>query len=81
MPKYIIKEERLNEFMSTLFKYMAKKQGQKVAKKVQNDPKLKAWIKQGDDLADKIEKHIKDRKEDDPEYAAASDAYDRFLKS
>ena len=45
------------------------------------DKKLQGYIKQAEKTADDIESHIKQRRKDDPEYAAAADAFDDFLKS
>jgi len=81
MPNYIIKEERISEFVGTLFKLIGKRKGKSLAKKLEKDPKLQSYIKHAEKAADDIEKHIKDRRKNDPEYDAAAQAFQDFLKS
>jgi hypothetical protein len=81
MPNYIIKEERLTEFIGSLFKAIGKRKGKSIAKKLNTDKKLQSYIKQAEDAADSIERHIKDRRKNDPEYDAAAQAFNDFLKS
>ena len=81
MPNYIIKEERISEFVGSLFKLIGKRKGKSLAKKMNLDKKLQGYIKQAEKTAYDIETHIKQRRKDDPEYAAAADSFDDFLKS
>ena len=81
MPNYIIKEERLTELIGSLFKAIGKRKGKSIAKKLNTDKKLQSYIKQAEDAADSIERHIKDRRKNDPEYDAAAQAFNDFLKS
>jgi len=81
MPNYIIKEERITEFIGSLFKAIGKRKGKSIAKKLDSDKKLQSYIKQAEKAADDIEKHIKDRRKNDPEYDAAAQSFQDFLKS
>jgi hypothetical protein len=81
MPNYIIKEERITEFIGSLFKAIGKRKGKSIAKKLDTDKKLQSYIQQAEKAADSIEKHIKDRRKKDPEYDAAAQAFNDFLKS
>ena len=74
-------QERIKEFIGSLLNAIGKRKRKYISKKLDSDKKLQSYIKHAEKAADDIEKHIKDRRKNDPEYDAAAQAFDDFLKS
>jgi hypothetical protein len=80
MPNYIIKEEKqLNEFISSFFNWIGKRKGKKLANHLKKDPQLTKWVKDGDELADKIAKHMRAKAKKDPAYKASMKSVQDFI--
>jgi|TARA_Y100000310_G_scaffold79603_1_gene76241 hypothetical protein len=80
MSKYVIKEERINEFIGAIFKSFAKKKGKSIAKTFKKDPEMQKLFKRGDELQKDMETLIKKKREADPEYKKSYDELEAFLK-
>ena len=73
MPKYIVKEGILDKFLGKVFGAIASGKGKKLAKSLSFDPILQGHIKDANDAASKVKKHIAINRKKDP-------ALDRALK-
>ena len=80
MPNYIIKEEKqLNEFIGSFFNWIGKRKGKALANHLKKDPQLTKWVKDGDDLANKIAKHMRAKAKKDPAYKASMKSVQDFI--
>ena len=80
MSKYVIKEERINEFIGAIFKSFAKKKGKSIAKTFKKDPEMQKLFKRGDELAKDMKILINKKRKEDPEYKKAYDDLEDFFE-
>jgi hypothetical protein len=73
MPKYIVKEGILDKFLGKIFGAIASGKGKKLAKSLQFDPILQGHIKDANNAAEKVRKHIAINRKKDP-------GLDKYLK-